>query len=491
MEIKNRGKIIALTLILILSAVFAAGCKDGAEKTPGGNDPVNPAENAPEETTGDGLFYDKVPEFDLEGYEYKVVTGVYSRDHQELFPEEEMGDILNDTIYARNRKIEERFKMNFKSSVIGLFELLPAIRKNVKAGDNAFDMYMQIDREAYTAAGENLVYPLYKLPYIDLTQPYWCRLANEQLTLGGKQYIAFSDDNLSHFESAVVVYFNKKQVQDLGLEDIYALVKSGNWTHNKFYEYAKAAVKDLDGDGKITKADIWGMASEEDFLFPCFWTSAGLTLAAKDENDIPYFAVPGNEKFFNIAATVVAEINKSNAGICYIEQSSTEERVAFFRNGGVLFSVGSIRDMVQLRDMPDDFGIVPFPKYTAEQPQYYSRVCGGFPYVIPITCDNPELVGAVMEAMACAARNEIVPAYYEWSLQNKYSRDPDTVEMLDLIFDTRMYDLGDTIWYSPIRIGYTAVFLKGEDTFVSFTEKNEQKYRDAIEKSVNAILENG
>jgi hypothetical protein len=92
--------------------------------------------------------------------------------------------------------------------------------------------------------------------------------------------------------------------------------------------------------------------------------------------------------------------------------------------------------------------------------------------------------------MACEARNKIIPAYYESALKNKYSRDPDTAEMLDLVFDTRVYDLGDTIWYDPIRIDYTNVFAKGENTFASATEKNADKYNKIIEKSINAILEN-
>jgi len=296
-------------------------------------------------------------------------------------------------------------------------------------------------------------------------------------------------------------HVNKKQVADLGLDDIYGSVRSGNWTYDKFFDYAKLAVKDLDGDGIITDADNWGIASDCDYIYACFWISAGIYVVEKDENDIPYFAVPGNEKFFNIAAKVIDEF-KSKEGI-YLDSQKVkmpsytgnfhETRTAFFRNGQALFSIGAIPEMVQLRDMPDDFGIVPFPKYTADQAQYYTRVCGGFPYVIPTTNENLELAGAMLEAMACEARNNIIPAYYESALKNKYSRDVDTAEMLDLIMDTRVYDLGDTIWCYPIRVDYTGVngvFAKGEDTFVSFTEKNTEKYDNTIKKAVDAILDN-
>jgi len=165
------------------------------------------------------------------------------------------------------------------------------------------------------------------------------------------------------------------------------------------------------------------------------------------------------------------------------------KRLGFFRDGHVLFSVGAIPETIDLRDMPDDFGIVPFPKYNKEQPQYYSSVCGGFPFVIPSTNTKPDIAGAVMEAMACEAKNRIIPAYYEMALKNKYSRDNDTAETLDLIYETRVYDLGATIWPAP-GTDYTYAFIAKTNTFASVTEKNADKYNDIMNKAVGEILGN-
>ena len=493
-------KVTVLLLMLILVLTSCGGSQnDKAADDGGAPGPAAGGENAdlPDGGADSGIFYDSVPALDFGGYEYRVMLGSYGRENQDLYPETEIGEILNDTIYKRNKNIEERFNISFKSETIDLFQLLPSLGKNVKAGDAAYDMYMQIDRDAYTAAGQGLLYPADKLPHIDFTRPYWCRLPNEQLTVGGRLFWAFSDDMLSHFEATVVLFFNKKQVQDLGLEDLYGLVRAGTWTHDKLFDFAKLAVRDTSGDGKMGEDDYWGFVSESDYFYQPFWISAGITLVGKDENDLPYFAVPGNQRFFDMAEKV-ADALKSKDGI-YLESqkvklasypgNSTEARVAFFRAGHGLFMVGAIQEMVQLRDMPDDFGIIPFPKYTADQTQYYTRVCGGFPYVTPATVTNPETAGAALEAMACSARNEIIPAYYESALKTKYSRDADTAEMLDLIFDTRVYDLGDTIWYSPIRVDYTNVFAKGDNSFASATEKSADKYAGIIEKSVSAILE--
>ena len=493
---KTAIKIFAAALVALL---LFASCQSGADKDQNENAKTGDEAQTDEVAAdaGDGIFYDEVPELKFGGYEYRVLLGTYGRENQDLYPEAEIGEVLNDAIYARNKKIEERFDFVFKTNTINLFDLLSTLRKNVKAGSDAYDSYMQIDRDAYTAASEHLLHPTDELPYVDLKKAYWCPSSNKNLSVAGRLHWAFSDEMLSHFECTMTLYFNKKHAQDLGLPNIYELVRSGKWTHAKMFEFAKDAIKDLDGDGKMTETDIWGISSEPDYMYACFTVCSGVNMVEKDENDIPYFAVPGNQKFFEIAENVVYSLgvadgmfmNSGRVKISSHGEQGTAGRINFFRNGQSLFTVGALQEMVQLRDMPDDFGIVPFPKYNEEQPQYYTRIIGGFPFVTPTTIANVELAGAVMESMACETRNTVIPAYYESALKNKYSRDPDTAEMLDLIFVTKVYDLGDTIWYSPIRIDYTAIFEGGKTTFSSHTEKNADKYAKIIDKAVSAILE--
>jgi ABC-type glycerol-3-phosphate transport system substrate-binding protein len=358
-------------------------------------------------------------------------------------------------------------------------------------------MYMQIDRYAHVAAAENLLFPFDELPHIDLDQPYWVQMPNQQLTIANKLYWGFSDDMLSFLEATVVVFFNKQMHEDLGIENLYGLVRDGTWTHDKMFDYAKLAVRDVDGDGAMTEADVWGIISEHAYIAQSLWVSAGIKLIEKDEEDMPYFAIPGNQRFFDLADRALMAFN--TAGVFWEMHSarmpsfagdgSMTSKLMFFRNGNALFTVGVIPEMIDLRDMPDDFGILQFPKYTADQPRYYTSVCGGFPFVIPTTISNPEIAGAVMEVMACEARNRIIPAYYESSLQHKFARDADTVEMLDLVFNTRVYDLGATIWPAP-GTDFTLAFLRADNTFASIVEANEARYNQIMRSAIEAITEN-
>jgi len=498
-------KITALILCFLFAGATAASC-GGSGDTASENKPgaaANPGEGEEKSDAGDGLPRDNVPELDFGGYEYRVSFCVYvaagNRGGVHFYPEAEEGEVLNDTIYKRNQKVQDRFNIKFKAEDIEDSQeaSMGFITKNVQAGDDAYDMYMLLDRNAHNAAAKGLLYPINEVPHIDFDKPYWLPDMNRHITIGNKLPWAFSDEVLSLLENLNAVYFNKKMTQDLGLGDIYGLVKSGDWTVDKFLEFAKLGIRDADGDGAMTADDNWGIVSQNDHLFPNFWIASGINLVEKDRDDIPYFNMSGNERFFSLASKVVETLT-ANKNSIYLnvygrvklaEGVGPDAKCAFFKKGQALFSVGNIQEMIRLRDMEDDFGVVPFPKYDAQQPRYYSRIEAGRPFVIPATNQRPEVAGAVMEAMACETRNTVFGAYYEYSLQNKFSRDPDTVEMLDLIRESAAYDICDTIWYASIRGPITDIFGTEKDTFASWLEKNEDKVKTNIAKLVNEILE--
>jgi hypothetical protein len=94
-----------------------------------------------------------------------------------------------------------------------------------------------------------------------------------------------------------------------------------------------------------------------------------------------------------------------------------------------------------------------------------------------------------MEAMACETRNTVFPAYYEFALKNKFSRDPDTCEMLDLIRETSVWDIGCITWGQQIGGPLVEIFNSGRNTLASWVERNEDRIGRLIQDSVDAILD--
>lgn len=63
-------------------------------------------------------------------------------------------------------------------------------------------------------------------------------------------------------------------------------------------------------------------------------------------------------------------------------------------------------------------------------------------FAIPANCLNYNETCAVFEAMSSAGHSLVVPEYYEVTLKIRYSENPVDAKMIDLIYDTRMTDVG-------------------------------------------------
>ena len=110
------------------------------------------------------------------------------------------------------------------------------------------------------------------------------------------------------------------------------------------------------------------------------------------------------------------------------------------------------------------------------------------PPVIPITNVVLDMTGAVLEEANYRAMNNIKPAYYEISLK-KYSRDPDSIAMLDLIFQNRVVDLGDTLFCSNIRDGFaSSMFGNNSRDLASTLKKNEKVVNKTAEKMCQSLV---
>ena len=105
---------------------------------------------------------------------------------------------------------------------------------------------------------------------------------------------------------------------------------------------------------------------------------------------------------------------------------------------------------------------------------------------IPITSAHTDRTGAVLEAMAIESYRVLRPTYYETALKEKYTRNEESAEMIDIIRSSITTDFGliygeaigggiGTTGSGLFRIFRTAD-TDGTDTITSMYEKNSKKY---------------
>ncbi len=431
-----------------------------------------------------------VPASDFGGEAFKVLSISY-----QTYPitlgfdfEEDSADVVQASIFQRNRAIEETYNVDFVCDYVNEWsDPIPVLNEQALAGDDDYQLIMMICREAFKAAVSGYVLPYDDIPHIDTTNPWYMQNINAMMSVGGKTVLAYSDECMNAHLQNCCIFFNKQLIDMYDIEDPYALVREGTWTQEAFYNMAADVVSDVDGDGEFNVGDRFGVTSEEDFFFPCMWVGANCNTIEKDENDTPIFTAPANETLYDIISTLVVHLKTDGF---FLNSNKLEslgggdgQRLAsckYFSEGNALFRVGIVGNVLELRDMEADFGILPLPKHTEEQSEYYGRMIDGWLHVPPTSVQNTERLGVIMEALAAESKNYVIPAFFDIALTSKLTRDTDTEEMLDIVFDSISVDLGDTVWYDSVRSKMTPRINQLKDDTASFMA--------SIEKSVNSVV---
>ncbi len=482
------------TVLLLAAIICSVSCGEDSAQTDAAKTETGAAGTTAEAVTEEVLYKaDYLPEADYNGYVFRTVTVP----EYPVAMAKEDGDVINDSIYKRDRIISERYNMNFEDiSVPTYMDMTNTFKTSALAASNDFDLGRLIMRDAFSLAQEGFILPVSELPYVDITQDWYIHYVNDELTINDRLIFAYSDECINAFTGTIGVVFNKKIAGNLDLESPYELVDSGKWTYDKFFTMAAEAISDVNNDGKYSAdTDVWGIFSVHDELLPSLWVSSGIKVVEKQDG-IPVFVGEGNERLIGLLDEIYSYWTED--GICYdafldkgFDETYRAESRELYTEGHALFMVMAFGGLDALRDMEDDFGFVPTPKYDEEQSEYYARLIDGWACVPLYCCEDPERTSVIMESLAVESRNYVIPAVYDNAIKNKYLRDDESVRMLEMMQKNRVIDLGDTVWMSDIRNVFMDVFTKKSGNFSSAIAKNIKKIDRVITKAVEQLTNAG
>ncbi|MCL1793766.1 MAG: ABC transporter substrate-binding protein [Oscillospiraceae bacterium] len=484
----------AFLCILAIWASFASCTRSESENEAKQTESAT-NENAPEKTTEPERenILDGVPlDLKFAGNTFTILSRSELMFGTEMGVEEENGDIVNDAIYQRTIAIEDRFGITIDVvKILGIWgneaSFNNTIRNSVNAGDNAYDLVAGYSVAVAPLAADGIFTNWKKVPHINGNAPWWIQKLEDELTIDGKLYFMTGDLSQTMIGSMMVFYFNKKLQNDYQIEDLYQTVLDGKWTYTRLYEISKSVYRDTNGDGEKNVGDTFGLCVEPGNFTDQMFVSMGQSLAPKGADGYPSLAI-------NSPGTIdrLEKINSlfnENPGVFTIPESGERPSRELFKKGEALFTIGYMEFAENLRDMKDDFGIIPSPKYDESQEKYLGLTQDGFSlFCIPVTNERLDYVGAVTEAMAAESYKNLTPVYYETALKVKYSRDEVTSQMLDIIHDGIYFDFGyvNTISIGGIHFLLRELVEKNNNDFVSVYEKKEASYEKALEKLINS-----
>jgi len=494
----KRKKLICVIISILACMLMFTSCGDktadnsNPAKTPDDSGNINTPENENQVENQTQKPMLDLPDIKYDGYEFKVMnidqssmTWVYTT----VWAEEDTGVEVNDAVYKRNRLVEDRFNIEIKEIVENSSSSIASkAAKSIQAGSDDYDLFMAESPDAMGMAKKNQLMDYNEIPYVDLTQSWWDRDMVRDLSVGGRNYVVTGDFSMTHYGDTIGMFFNKKLLNDFGLESPYNIINNGKWTYDKFYDMAKDASRDLNGDGKFDKNDQFGYMSLTHIWAHGFLTSAGQQTIGKDENDMHVFTMK-TEKFVTVYQRLIEIMHSENMVFDADTAGNHRLQDIMFPNNQALFWSEVVHWATILRNMDADFGIIIHPKWDETQSEYRNYVYPPPVMCIPSTSSNIERTGMVIEALCYESTDTVIKAYYDVLLKTKISRDDESEKMLDIMFNNRSYSLANIFYGGEIYSPLTALSKKKDADISSWIEKNEGKIHAAIDKSNLAFTE--
>ncbi len=486
----KRFTLILLACLLTLSVISCGENTDVSENVPTDTSAETVAETTAETEPEDtGYKADYLPNVTYDGYKFRIVG-------YEEYPKdiaEPSGEIVDNAIYTRNLLVEEKYDIEVVVTDIPFndyLEITEMMTNAAMAQTDDYDLYVMVLKDAYEAVLKGYAPTMDELTYADMSQPWYYQSMNEKFTFDGISLVGVTAYDLNPGGKCMV--FNKDMINKLSMESPYDMVNTGTWTLENLYSMSAAAIEDLNGDGKFKlDEDRFGMIGEPDVITTLMYAGSGMTLVEEVDGKL---SVSQNEKLLDLFFLYLN--NTAQDGIIFDpfveiawEENSRARGNEFFTRDGALFLVRSTDDLVTFGNMESDYGIVPYPKADQQQEEYYTPLTGAD---IAMACSSSAdlaRVSVIREALAVESLNLCHPAYYENSLQKRYVRDPESVEMMKLITANPVLDLGNSIWWDSVREPWLQCVMNRRDSIVSAITAGLPKSEKAIQDLLDKVEE--
>ena len=486
--IMKKAVVLLFAGLLLLSCVSCAQVENEANATDTDETTVT------EITTEDPLYQCELPK-DL-NYGGETVTMILAggEGHTDEFLSESLGQgIVSDAVYERNVAVENMLSVKLEFFVHG--SVNDALDRDIQSGSCEYEIVDNVTFIACIPAISGKYLNLNALEYIDTSKHYWNQGYNEMSTFTdeNKQYLASGALAISMYRLAYMTLYNKTLFEDYKIDDLYQTIVDGKWTLDLQYTLAKDHYFDKDGDGKVSQGDFYGFITGDTVSVDPYMVTSDIHMIGKDP-------ATGDLVFHKEEVSRVSDLCDKlqliyNDSSVYVYKGmedivASDSAIDHFMMENALMVTSLFYKMEtnfdRLAGM--SYGIAPIPKYDEFQKEYHSYVQAAVSsFGISAGINDPEQqekCAATLEAMAYHSYLLIRPAYYETVLSDRYMQDPQSMEVLNLIFDTLDFDFAscwsDIFPSANIRNDLRPV-LSGKRNTVSSTFK---RWERSLEKAL-------
>lgn len=440
-------KLLCMLLALLMLASLLVACADDQ----GQGDDTQGAQSEVE--TGDPNYTDNVPDL---SFGDEIIT-ILSKDkmgvNDEFFSEsnsDTQSDVVAHAVYTRNMAIEDRLDVKLDM----LLEEEPSAKHStaLKGGASDYDIVADSTYLAIQSVLKGEFVNLRDLQYMDLDKYYWTQGYNDIVSFGenNKQYLASGALALSMFRYMFVTVYNREVFEDLGETDLYEVVNNGEWTLD--YQHKIIADRYQDTGETVNKkdqTDMYGLITGDTVSVDPYCVAANVQLVSKNESGEWFYNTDQFARTVDLCEKIQALYNDPSTYVfktaTYDDTGKTDIVEAFAKSGSMMATVQVFALETNVGDLAEfDYGIAPMPKFDENQESYATYVqdqVTGIGVSSSIADeDTLSMMGAVLECMASESYATVVDAYYSTALSYQYLQNPESKEMLDLIYDSLTFD---------------------------------------------------
>ena len=502
-------RIISIILVLFIASAFFASCTENEPEQS-----ISPIQSdEPDVSVTSSEESEEVSEAPLDPYmdeegNYRITNELKTFDDEEFSiivrgesagtyqsndfttGSELYGEVLDAAVTDKNRKVEDTYKVKLK--IYKNDNINNDIIADISGGTQLYDAIMPTLTTLAKLASEGNLIDLNTLDYIHLDAPWYDDNCTKSMSINNQCFFTTGDITILNKVNTSAFLFNKEMIRVNNLEDPYELVRNHQWTYDKMKEMAKQVTSDTDGVDGMSGKDTWGLlASYDDSLV--LYCAANKLLCQKDSNDMPVLAF-GDDSSVSVIQKILGDMEETNTWVTYAQQFEQPIWVTSlnaFIDGRVLFRPSQFSATTKLRIAGADFGIVPNPLWSEEQDDYRSFCFGTQTAGIAISvgCEDPEYSAYMIEAISCESKRYLTPAYMEINLKTKDAQDEESLEMLNIVFDNIVYDIGHVYDFGGIGSMFEKLCEAKSTDVVSAFRSIEPSVQNAIEEVIKTYKE--
>lgn len=418
-----------------------------------------------------------------------VEGGNFTLTEHSLVPDEEVinpNDQVDLAVQYRNQMVES--ELGVKLNAIKVSEdnaaLAAAVEQSIMAGYGDYDILAGYQYYSVGLANKHggLLLNLadldrYDADYIDFDASYWAKDYNDTMSYKDAYYWITGDLALRYLGGMYCTFVNSDTYTDkleAAYGNIYDIAKEGRWTLDLMMQMSELCHTDY---------GMYGFGYELVDMIDAMALGAGVTFSTKDSVTGEISLTIGNYATKDFAQKLYMLLNADTS--YEFAAFDSENVMASFAYGNVAFTINKLYMSQFYLEEFNDFYVIPVPKYDESQPNYITPIHDGVTvFAIPEDCGKLPQTAAALELMAAYSAQYVRPAYYDAALKNRYVRDAEASEMIDLIHATVQADFA-MVWSSELQ-NIAQVFRTKQNSWDRII-RNESTWADKLAELTMAL----